>query len=64
MDYRKVNQVTKFDAYPMLRVEEVFKGMVTALVMSALRPSQGVLANPSDSCVMGEDSFYNPLWFI
>ena len=36
-----MNQVAKFDAYPMPRVEEVFEGMGTASVVSTLDLAKG-----------------------
>ena len=41
VDYRKVNQVAKFDAYPMPRVEEMFEKMGNASVVSTLDLAKG-----------------------
>lgn len=41
MDYRKVNSVTKFDAYPMPRIEEVLESIGSAKVISTLDLAKG-----------------------
>ena len=41
VDYRKVNQVAKFDAYPMPRVEDVFEGVGSAKYVTTLDLARG-----------------------
>ena len=41
VDYRKVNQVAKFDAYPMPRVEEVFESIGPANFITTLDLAKG-----------------------
>ena len=41
VDYRKVNQVAKFDAYPMPRVEDVLEEVGPAKYMSTLDLARG-----------------------
>ena len=41
VDYRKVNSVTKFDAYPMPRIEEVLESIGSAKVISTLDLAKG-----------------------
>ena len=41
VDYRKVNQVAKFDAYPMPRVEDVLEVVGTAKYISTLYLARG-----------------------
>ena len=41
VDFRKLNQVTRFDAYPMPLVEEVFKSFGTSAVVTTLDLASG-----------------------
>ena len=41
VDFRKLNQVARFDAYPMLLVEEVFKSIGTSAVVTTLDLASG-----------------------
>ena len=41
VDYRKLNQVAKFDAYPMPRIEEMFEKIGPATVISTLDLAKG-----------------------
>ena len=41
VDYRKVNQVAKFDAYPMPRVEDVLEGVGSAKYITTLDLARG-----------------------
>lgn len=41
MDYHKLNQVAKFDAYPMPRMEEMFEKIGPATVVSTLDLAKG-----------------------
>ena len=41
VDYRKLNQLAKFDAYPMPRVEEIFESIGSSTVISTLDLAKG-----------------------
>ena len=41
MDFRKLNQVAKFDTYPMPRIEEMFEKIGSANVISMLDLAKG-----------------------
>ena len=41
VDFRKLNQVAKFDAYPMPRIEEMFEKIGSATVISTLDLAKG-----------------------
>ena len=41
VDYRKLNEVSKFDAYPMPRVEEVLENVGAAKFISTLDLAKG-----------------------
>lgn len=41
LDYRKVNSVAKFDAFPMLRIEEIFETIGSATLISTLDLAKG-----------------------
>lgn len=41
MDFRKLNQVAKFDAYPMPLVEDVFESVGTSAVVTTLDLASG-----------------------
>ena len=41
VDYRKLNEVSKFDAYPMPRIEEVLESMGAAKFISILDLAKG-----------------------
>ena len=41
VDYRKLNQRTKFDAYPMPRIEEVLESIGSAMIISTLDLPKG-----------------------
>ena len=41
VDYRKLNQIAKFDAYPMPRIEEMFESIGSALIITTLDLAKG-----------------------
>ena len=45
VDYRRLNQLSKFDAYPMPRIEEVFESVGSFTVITIFRPGQWLLAD-------------------
>ena len=49
VDYRKLNQVAKFDAYPMPRIKEIFEQIGTAGIISTLDLAKGYWQIPMAS---------------
>ena len=60
VDYRKVNKVSKFDAYPMPRVEEIFESIGPAKVISTLDLAKGYWQIPMAPESMEKTAFATP----
>ena len=63
VDYRRLNQVAKFDAYPMPRIEDVLDKIGPATVITALDLVL-VLANTSGPWIQRGGSIHNTLWVV
>ena len=59
VDYRKLNQLAKFDAYPMPRVEEIFKAPATfqRTMNHVLRDCRGFSGAYIDDIVVFSESW-------
>ena len=64
VDYRKVNDVSRFDAYPMPRVDELLDRLGTAHFFSTLDLTKGLLADSLVSRVQGKNGFLCTGWVI
>ncbi len=62
VDYRKVNAVSKFDAYPMPRVDELLDRLGTARFYSTLDLTKGILADPLITVIQRKVSLHNAVW--
>ncbi len=60
MDYRKVNAVSKFDAYPMPRVDELLDRLDTARFYSTLDLTKGYWQIPLSSLSKEKSAFTTP----
>ena len=45
VDYCRLNQLSKFDAYPMPRIEEVFESVGSSTMITTFRLGQWLLAD-------------------
>ena len=59
MDYRKLNAVTKFDAYPIPRIDEMLNAIGNAKYIST-RFSERVLADTDGQTRLREDCLQQP----
>ena len=57
VDYRKVNDVSRFDAYPMPRVDELLDRLGTACFFFNAGSNQELLADSLVSRVQGKNGF-------
>lgn len=64
LDFRKVNSVSKFDAYPMPQVDDLVERLGRAKYLKYLQPLQGVLASPTDGRQQGADGLQDTLWTL
>ena len=62
VDYRRLNQLSKFDAYPMSRIKEVFESVGSSTVITTLDFASGLLADPNGQGVSGENNLCYPFW--
>ena len=60
VDYRKVNSVTKLDAYPMPRIEEVLESIDSAKVISTLDLAKGYWQIPLSEDAKEKTAFIIP----
>ena len=60
VDYRKLNQVAKFDAYPMPRTEELIDTIGPAEVISTLDLAKGYWQIPMDEGSKEKTAFTTP----
>ena len=60
VDYRKLNDVSKFDAYPMPRVEEVLESVGSATIFSMLDLCKGYWQVPMEEKSRGKTAFTTP----
>ena len=60
VDYRKLNQVAKFDAYPMPRIEEMFEHIGSATVISTLDLARGYWQIPMSAASREKTAFATP----
>lgn len=60
VDYRKLNSIAKFDAYPMPRAEEVFERVGNAKVISTLDLSKGYWQIPMEETSREMTAFATP----
>ena len=60
VDFRKLNQVAKFDAYPMPRMEEMFESTSSAIVVTTRDLASGYWQIPL-AWLQTENSVCNPL---
>ena len=59
VNYRKLNNVSKFDAYPMPRVEEVHENVGSATIFSTLELRKRILAGANGGETSREDSIHH-----
>lgn len=59
-DYRKLNDVSKFDAYPMPRVEDVLESVGSATIFSTLDLCKGYWQVPMDEKSREKTAFTTP----
>ena len=61
--YRKLNKVTRFDTYPMPRIEELID---TVVLQKSYLPWiwQRLLADTNGQRVQRQDSIYNSVWAV
>ena len=60
IDYRKLNQRTKFDAYPMPRIEEVLESIGSAAIISTLDLAKGYWQIPLSEDAREKSAFTTP----
>lgn len=60
VDYRKLNKVAKFDAYPMPRIEEVLDSIGSASVISTLDLAKGYWQIPLEEGSKEKSAFTTP----
>ena len=60
VDYRKLNDVSKFDTYPMPRVEYVLEGMGSATIFSTLDLCKGYWQVPMEEKSRQKTAFTAP----
>ena len=60
VDFRKLNQVAKFDAYPMPRIEEMFEKIGSATVISTLDLAKGYWQIPMAPDSQEKTAFVTP----
>ena len=60
VDYRRLNQVAKFDAYPMPRVEEMFESIGSSAVISTLDLAKGYWQIPMAADSREKTAFVTP----
>ena len=60
VDYRKLNDVSKFDAYPMPRVEEVLESVGSATIFSTLDLCKGYWQVPMEEKSREKTAFTTP----
>ena len=60
VDYRKVNAIAKFDAYPMPRVEEIFESIGSATIISNLDLAKGYWQIPLEEESKEKTAFATP----
>ena len=60
VDYRKLNQVTKFDAYPMPRIEELIDTIGPVGVITTLDLAKGYWQIPMDEESKDKTAFTTP----
>ena len=60
VDFRKLNQVASFDAYPMSLIEEVFKSIGTSAVVITLDLASGYRQIPMDPKSRDKTAFTTP----
>ena len=61
VDYRKLNAVTKFDAYPMPRIDEMLDAIGNAKYISTLNLAKGYWQIPMDKQDCEKTAFSSPL---
>ena len=61
VDYRKLNAVTKFDAYPMPRIDEMLDAIGNAKYISTLDLAKGYWQIPMDKQDCEKTAFSSPL---
>ena len=64
VDYRKLNQVTRFDAYPMPRIEELIDTIGPAVAISTLNLAQGYWQIPMAEESKDKTAFTTPFGFF
>lgn len=60
VDYRRLNSVTKVDAYPMPRVDEMLDRLGTARYISTLDLTRGYWQEPVEECDQQKTAFTTP----
>ena len=61
VDYRKLNAITKFDAYPMPRIDEMLDAIGNAKYISTLNLAKGYWQIPMDQQDCEKTAFSSPL---
>ena len=60
VDYRRLNQLSKFDAYPMPRIEEVFESVSSSMVITTLDLASGYWQIPMAEGSQEKTAFATP----
>ena len=60
VDYRKLNQITKFDAYPMPRIQELLDRICDARFITLLDLAKGYWQVPMSSKDREKTAFVSP----
>ena len=64
MDYRRLNSVSRTDAYPVVRIDDLLDKLSKARFLSTLDLTKGYWADYYGTEGPAQDGFYHPIWTV